>query len=290
MGSSCSEFSTPWREMSWSERDGTLEKLRTFTSGNPDVGKLRILLNGPVGVGKSSFINSINNIFQGRSTTSALADGIGGKSFTKKYTTYFTDDPSMPGSTYSFAFTDVMGLEGDQGVCTSDIINAMKGHVKEGYEFNPRAPLSKDDSYWYNNSPSLEDQAHCLVTVVDANKIAIMSDETFRKLREIRLAASKLGKYWIPQVVVVTKVDELCPLVKEDLKRVYKCKLLKEKMDQFSAKVGIPVNCILPVKDYHNEIDLKKDMDELLLKALRQIVNYANDYVKSPSYRNQQSL
>ncbi|KAJ8387378.1 hypothetical protein AAFF_G00157550 [Aldrovandia affinis] len=281
MGSSCSEFWTPWREMSWSDREETLEELRTFTSGNPNVGKLRILLNGPVGAGKSSFINSINNIFQGRSTTSALADGIGGGSFTKKYKTHLIKNPNMPGSTYSFAFNDVMGLEGDQGVCTSDIINAMKGHVKEGYKFNPSAPLSQDDSYWYNDSPSLEDQVHCLVTVVDANKIAIMKDEMVKKLREIRLAASNLGKYWIPHVVVITKVDEFCPLVKEDLKRVYKCKFLKEKMDQFSAKVGIPLNCILPVKNYHNVIDLQDDMDELLLKALRQIVNYANDYVKS---------
>ncbi|KAJ8387381.1 hypothetical protein AAFF_G00157580 [Aldrovandia affinis] len=184
----------------------------------------------------------------------------------------------MPGSTYSFAFNDVMGLEGDQGVCTSDIINAMKGHVKEGYKFNPVSALSQDDSYWYNESPSLEDQVHCLVTVVDANKIAIMKDETVKKLREIRLAASDLG---IPQVVVVTKVDMLCPLVKEDVKRVYKCKFLKEKMEQFSAKVGIPVSFILPVKNYHDEIDLQNDMDELLLKALRQIVDFADDYVMS---------
>ncbi|KAJ8361694.1 hypothetical protein AAFF_G00430960 [Aldrovandia affinis] len=57
--------------------------------------------------------------------------------------------------------------------------------------------------------------------------------------------------------------------------------VLFDQMEQFSAKVGIPVNCILPVKNYHEEGGLQDDMDELLLKALRQIVNYANDYVKS---------
>ncbi|KAJ8366890.1 hypothetical protein AAFF_G00338420 [Aldrovandia affinis] len=250
--------------MSWSERDGTLAKLRTFKSGNPNVGRLRILLNGPVGAGKSSFINSINNIFQERVTILAEADASGGDSFTKEYKTHLIENPNMPGSTYSFAFNDVMGLEGDQGVCTSDIINAMKGHVREGYKFNHISALSQDDSRWYNNSPSLQDQVHCLLTVVDANKIAIMNNETFKKLREIRLAASDLG---IPHMVVVTKVDELCPLVKEDLKRVYKCKLLKEKMEQFSAKVGIPVSFILPVKNYHDEINLQNDVDELLLES-----------------------
>ncbi|KAJ8366892.1 hypothetical protein AAFF_G00338440 [Aldrovandia affinis] len=103
------------------------------------------------------------------------------------------ENPDMPGSTYSFAFNDVMGLEGDHGVCTSDIINAMKGHIKEGYKFNPSSPLSQDDSYWYV-SPSLEDQVHCLVTVVEVNKIAIMNDDTARKLREIRLAANDLAE------------------------------------------------------------------------------------------------
>ncbi|KAJ8350986.1 hypothetical protein AAFF_G00168200, partial [Aldrovandia affinis] len=171
-----------------SDRDGTLAELRKFKSGNPNVGKLRILLNGPVGVGKSSFINSINNIFQGRITSLAEADGTGGKSFTKIYRTYVIRNPDMPSS---FTFSDVMGLEGDHGVHTSDIINAMKGHVKEGYKFNPISPSSHGDSYWYG-SPSLEDKVHCLVTVVDANKIAIMNDDTVRKLREIRLAASDL--------------------------------------------------------------------------------------------------
>ncbi|KAJ8367662.1 hypothetical protein AAFF_G00313920 [Aldrovandia affinis] len=54
-----------------------------------------------------------------------------------------------------------------------------------------------DDSYWYNDNPRLEDQVHCLVTVVDANKIVIVNDEMVKKLREIRLAASKLGKYCV---------------------------------------------------------------------------------------------
>ncbi|KAJ8366891.1 hypothetical protein AAFF_G00338430 [Aldrovandia affinis] len=94
----------------------------------------------------------------------------------------------------------------------------------------------------------------------------------------------------IPHVVVVTKVDELCPLVKEDLKRVYKCKLLKEKMEELSSKVGIPMNRILSVKDYHEENKLQDDVDELLLNTLSQIVDYANEYVKRLAPRNQQSL
>ena len=47
-------------------------ELREFRLLNPDLKHLRILLHGPVGAGKSSFINSINNVFQGRACTGAL--------------------------------------------------------------------------------------------------------------------------------------------------------------------------------------------------------------------------
>nr|XP_029509945.1 interferon-induced protein 44-like [Oncorhynchus nerka] len=53
------------------------------------------------------------------------------------------------------------------------------------------------------------------------------------------------------------------------------------KMEQCSAKLGVPVNCILPVKNYHEEIDLDDDMDVLLLRALRQMVDFADDFIKN---------
>ncbi|XP_045080048.1 interferon-induced protein 44-like [Coregonus clupeaformis] len=82
------EFDQEWRGTCWSKqaRDAMVNALRNFELSDPDVGQLRCLLHGPVGAGKSSFINSVNNVFQGRSTHNALASAATGTSFTMKAT------------------------------------------------------------------------------------------------------------------------------------------------------------------------------------------------------------
>ncbi|CAB1342293.1 unnamed protein product [Coregonus sp. 'balchen'] len=51
-------------------------------------------------------------------------------------------------------------------------------------------------------------------------------------------------------------------------------------MEECSARLGVPVNCILPVKNYHEETDLNDDIDVLLLGALEQIVDFADEFSK----------
>lgn len=48
-------------------------------------------------------------------------------------------------------------------------------------------------------------------------------------------------------------------------------------MQECSNLLGIPVSHIFPVKNYHEEVDTVNDIDVLILKALEQIVNLAND-------------
>ncbi|XP_029998087.1 interferon-induced protein 44-like [Sphaeramia orbicularis] len=161
-------------------------------------------------------------------TGRALADACG-KSFTKKYKTYkITKEED--GTFYPFVFNDIMGLEKDQGVCEEDIKLAMMGHVRDGYtlllnyicisQFNPHSTLSRDDPY-YNTNPSLSDKAHVLVCVVSANEVHLLNHDAMKKMRNVRLEASDMG---IPQMAILTKIDEACPEVKADLRNVYKSK------------------------------------------------------------------
>ncbi|KAG8011547.1 Interferon-induced protein 44, partial [Nibea albiflora] len=279
--------------------------------------KLRILLHGPVGAGKSSFINSIQSVLQGRIYRQALVesstdnnDGNSYDSFTKKYTTYKVSKGG-PERVCSFVFNDIMGLE-LKGVLVDDIKLALKGHVKDGYTFsaavpeisadrdvpctgrppdftfilklapyqrltctfNPVSKMSEQDQF-YNNSPSNNDKVHVLVCVVPGSTVAHIKDEVVRKIREIRKEASDLG---IPQLAVITKIDEVCPEIKEDVKNVYKSKLMKAKMEEFSAQVGIPMNCIFPVKNYYEENNVNSDINSLILDSLRGIIHSGDDY------------
>ncbi|XP_028840349.1 interferon-induced protein 44-like [Denticeps clupeoides] len=265
-----------WRSMTWSmESKSDMEtKLREFCLTEQDVGQLRIVLFGPVGAGKSSFINSVNNAFLGRVTSKALVASGAGTSFTTTYKTHKIGHGRLP-----FVFNDVMGLEegGSAGILNEDLISGLEGHIKENYKFNPISPLSNGNSY-YNPSPAMGDKVHCVVNVIPADKISMVTDEVINKLRSVRNKASDLG---IPQVVVMTMIDKACPEVDRDLQNIYRSKKIKQKMQECSYRLGVPMNCILPVKNYHEEISVDMKMDLLILSALTQIVHFADDYVAS---------
>lgn len=264
-----------WRILQWGNKETELQFVKDYQPQNREVKQLRVLLHGPAGAGKSSFINSVDSVLQERITGRALTDTISDKSFTKQHKTYKIQKGRK--TFYPFVFSDIMGLEAgtENGVCVEDIKLAMKGHIRDGYNFNPCSVISEGNPK-YNMDPTLEDKVHVLVCVIDADTVRSLSDASMKKMREVRLAASDMG---IPQLAILTKIDEACPEVKRNVRNVYKSKYLKRQMDDLSVTLGLAPNCIFLMKNYHAEIDTDDESDTVILSALKRILESGEDFL-----------
>ncbi|XP_039892376.1 interferon-induced protein 44-like [Simochromis diagramma] len=280
MGSSSSNIAAPpellekpWRKINNGENSTDQHFVENY---KPEVEEqnLRILLHGPVGAGKSSFINSVNSVLQKKVCCEALVAN-SCDCFTKKYTTYKIKKGN---AVYRFFLNDMVGLKDatsrrNRRIHVKDVKQALKGHIKDGYVFNPENKLSKGDSY-YNSTPTENDKVHVLVCVVDANTASLMNDATVEAIQDVRDEATELD---IPQVAIFTKIDEAFPEIKDDVTNVYWSKCLQQRIEEFSKHVGIPINLIFPVKNYHSERELNPDIDAVIMNAMRHIIDIGND-------------
>lgn len=65
-------------------REELIEKVESYTPAGGAVSEARVLLLGPVGAGKSSFISSVQSVFSGRVLNRAMVGSSVSASFTKK--------------------------------------------------------------------------------------------------------------------------------------------------------------------------------------------------------------
>ncbi|KAL7852986.1 hypothetical protein SRHO_G00187710 [Serrasalmus rhombeus] len=267
------ELNTHWRPVNWREKEEILKELRDLKT---KVEPLRILLHGPAGAGKSCFINSVQRALLGRNVISALENSADvGQSFTLSIKTHKMK--KRGGGHYPFVFSDIMGLEAENGgIQIEDISKVLSGHILDGYRFNPRGTIT-DTDLRYKKYPKICDEVHCLVSILSADAITRLHESVIEKMRTIRQKAVEMK---IPHVIVLTKVDKACEIVNKDLKKLYYSRKIKQKVEESSHKLGIPLNNIYPVKNYHAEITGDTNVDVVILMALRDIINFANDHVE----------
>ncbi|KAM9707398.1 interferon-induced protein 44-like [Menidia menidia] len=277
----------PWRKVQWTaeRKEQLMRVIQKYQPEIKTVHQARVLLVGPVGAGKSSFFNSINSAFRGNMTSQAIT-GTAGKSLTTQFRTY-SIKVGKGGQTIPLVLCDTMGLEGntDAGLDIEDIVNIFKGHIKDRYQFSSSVSLM-EDSPGYKSDATLNDKIHCVAYVVDTCKVSLLSEKMLNKFADIRKKANQLG---IPQIVLMTKVDEACPLVAQDLKNVYRSAYIQKKARQLSETLGIPLSFVMPVKNYSQELELDQDTDIMLLTAVEQMFNYADSFFENQNKEGENS-
>nr|XP_023695097.1 interferon-induced protein 44-like [Paramormyrops kingsleyae] len=234
----------PWRNIIW-DTGNLKQSVQNYAPNIKSVPQARILLVGAIGAGKSSFFNSINSVFRGNITGQARA-GISEVSQTTKYRAYQVK-AGRDGPPLAFLLCDTMGVEHIEygGVNIEDIDSVLKGHIQDKYTV----------------------RTVYLTSVSNPQNTCSITCETFL-----------LMFLDVPLLALLTQVDKACPHVEKDLKNVYRSCFIKEQIYKVSDCLGIPVSQVLPVKNYSHEIELDDTCDILLLIAMQQMLNFADNY------------
>ncbi|XP_076133829.1 interferon-induced protein 44-like [Alosa pseudoharengus] len=265
---------SPWRQVDWSQETNAalMESIRSYKLACDAAPAARVLLIGPVGAGKSSFISSVQSVFYGRVVNRAMVGTSvnSSASFTKKLQSYkLYSSRERVDESMALVLSDMVGLGETNGLTLHDTLAVIKGHVPDGHTFNACCPVMTDTP-GYVEEPSLAEKVHCVVFVVSAPEISSYSDtmkSTFHQLRELISALD------IHQVALLTHVDKVCPKTASDVSQVYKSSPVKDVMVKASDLLGMPLSSIVPVKNYSEELELDPHTDTLLLGALDHILH-----------------
>uniref|UniRef100_A0A4W2H0T8 Interferon induced protein 44 n=1 Tax=Bos indicus x Bos taurus TaxID=30522 RepID=A0A4W2H0T8_BOBOX len=256
-------------------KESLLCAIRNYIPYGGLVHKVRILLLGPVGAGKSSFFNSVRSIFRGHVTNQALV-GSDPTGTSEKYRTYFIKD-GKDNNTLPFILCDTMGLSEKEGLDMDDIPYILEGHFPDKYQFNSLKLRPKGIGN-HTVCPLLKDRIHCVAFVFSANSVGQLSHEMVEKIKRIR---RELIKSDVVHVVLLTHVDTLDLITKGDLIDVYKCVPVKLQLEAVHRKLGFPLSDIFVVSNYTSEWELEPVIDVLILSALKEMLRAADDFLEN---------
>ncbi|OWF38236.1 Interferon-induced protein 44-like [Mizuhopecten yessoensis] len=241
---------------------------------------VNILFIGPIGAGKSSFLNSVESAFRGHVTITA-----GAGSRTKSVTSMYRQYPVRASDnrhTMKLRLCDCRGLEDRIGI-SRDIDSILEGHMPDDYAFNTSFPLTWN-MHGYKHNPSLEDRIHCVVYVLDAETysgelgIPFVTEPVREQIKTIQEAVDQRG---IPQLAILSKVDNICEATKQHTAMVYRSPIIRQRCVDAAGCLGLPPMTVMPMKNYFWETSTKDDISILALYNIRQMLRAADSFLRA---------
>lgn len=231
---------------------------------------VNIMMLGCVQSGKSSTIDSFYSILKQRIIKMARS-GYSSFSFTQKNISYATYE--LEDELEQIVLFDIMENEVvvNEDVLVDDIKSSIKGGIK--YYFQEEVNLNS--TY---EEDILRNEIHCVMYCVDAEMLE--GDITPYFKRKMQAIESELKAVGQDRIVLVTKIDTVCPDTENDIKRIF-CSYKVEMIVRKAAIVfRVPINQVFPIKNYTNESATDKYKNIPLLLALTKAVDFGTDYIR----------
>lgn len=237
--------------------------------------KPTLLIFGPSGHGKSTFINSVSTI-----STNRKSNKTNGARTTKHATSLFRRY-DFEGCFDSFRIADTKGIveaEHDNKYLIENIVSIINGHFRPGIEF--KAEEFQTDGDFYIDSPVESDKVHCVILLFNmkifVNK-AQLHELNYRTF--VRKMAEELNRLDIPRIVILTHADEVVEKVKNDISYIFYKEDVRKAVYTASEWLGVPVENIHPIVNYSNTeyADLNRRLHIPILLALKEALYFARD-------------
>ncbi|XP_053387404.1 interferon-induced protein 44-like [Mercenaria mercenaria] len=275
----------PWRREGDPEQinEQLAEKLRkdiTDIKFNRGMKKANVIVLGPAGAGKSSFINSLLSCMKGRlskKTTTSVSDG---DSFTTKMLKLTAKDLNI-------RLFDTMGINVKKFISEEEIKSILEGKLKHGYSFRKKDTTESEPNTDYTNVEPKENekiQVAVIVVAADAMKDIPSDENKMSAIREkVKEISEVLKEYDILPIYILTNVDAICAEVRRSPKMIFQSRAVHEMVKKVHDTFGPDENDIFPVVNYVKEVDTTTVRDIPLLFALRHIVRLAADHAENDS-------
>ncbi|XP_065936891.1 interferon-induced protein 44 isoform X2 [Magallana gigas] len=282
------ELQIPWRDSTEWNNKGFQELKEFIATYEPfaemKIPEVNILLIGQAGAGKSSLFNTFNSIFKG-GISSRACSGSAEKGITQKFDKLRIRDPSTK-KYLRFRICDTCGVKDRINIKNEDIGFIMDGNLPNHYTFDHETGASIK-SPGFVKEPTMRDKIHVVVFILDGSNLNFLSYDVVKKLQEIKSLAIDRG---VSPLVFLTKIDEICELVRDDVSKVYNSKIVEDAVNKAADLFAIPRLHVLPVKNYEKESELLTCINILALTALRKSLMFADDFLENQYELKQEKM
>lgn len=263
----------PWRKypadiFSQASKDRLLNKIYECSPPEP-CQAINLMVIGDIGTGKSSFINTLITVFRNNGQQSTLASA---------HERLHEVTLMSFGNGKKLRIYDCRGVHSSEWNNThysDDLIKAVDGCIKKGYEFKKDSGIQKDSKF-NNRNPTISDRMHCVLYVTQANQDQI---EHTSVLDNVRRHVDDLD---IPLRLILTKADQLnlCGY-NGDLSGIFQSRQVKLKVEMAIKNFGLQDCQILPIVNYVNGMEQNITQDVLALLTIDSILQEALSYIKN---------